>query len=93
MTVTPPSPASSQQAAVDAALLILGRMGLSPDDLTASPRNRASVPTFAEYVPVVSAAATDGTRKAYGSYWNRVAELSCFAAIAKTSAQKPLDKT
>jgi hypothetical protein len=34
MTATPTSPAASQQASVDAALLILERMGLSPDDLT-----------------------------------------------------------
>ena len=74
MTTTQPSPAASQQAAVDAALLILERMGLSPDDLTATTRNRAPVPTFAEYVPVVSAAVTAGTSKAYGSYWNRVVE-------------------
>ena len=32
------------------------------------------MPTFAEYVPVVSATVSDGTRKAYGSYWNRVVE-------------------
>jgi len=32
------------------------------------------VPTFAEYVPVVSAAVSAGTRRAYGSYWNRVVE-------------------
>jgi hypothetical protein len=32
------------------------------------------VPTFAEYVPVVSAAVSAGTRRAYGSYWNRVIE-------------------
>jgi integrase/recombinase XerC len=64
MTATPTSPAASQQAAVDAALLTLERLGLSPDDLTAAPRNRAPVPTFADYVPVVSAAVTDGTRKA-----------------------------
>ena len=32
------------------------------------------MPTFAEYVPVVSATVSDGTRKAYGSYWNRVTE-------------------
>ena len=74
MTTTPTSPAASQQAAVDAALLILERMGLSPDDLTAAPRRRPSVPTFADYVQVVSAAVTGGTRKAYGSYWNRVTE-------------------
>jgi integrase/recombinase XerC len=71
---SPNSPAGSQQAAVDAALVVLKSMGLTPGDLTAAPRDRAAVPTFADYVPVVSAAVTDGTRKAYGSYWNRVVE-------------------
>ncbi len=74
MTATPTSPAASQQAAVDAALLILERMGLSPDDLTAAPRQRPAVPSFADYVPVVSATLTDGTRRAYGTYWNRITE-------------------
>ena len=32
------------------------------------------MPTFAEYVPAVSAAVTAGTRRAYGSYWNRIVE-------------------
>jgi hypothetical protein len=41
-----------------AGLVLLERMGL----------------TFAEYVPVVSAAVSAGTRRAYGSYWNRVIE-------------------
>ena len=44
---SPNSPAGSQQAAVDAALLVLKSMGLSLDDLTAAPRDRAAVPTFA----------------------------------------------
>jgi site-specific recombinase XerD len=66
-------PGTSQQAVVEAALL-LERMGLSPADLTAVPQPRTPVPTFAEYVPVVSAAVTAGTRRAYGSYWNRVVE-------------------
>ena len=65
---------NSQQAAVEAALLVLERMGLSPADLTAVARRRPAVPTFAEYVPVVSAAVSAGTRRAYGSYWNRVIE-------------------
>ena len=64
----------SQQAVVEAALLMLRQMGLSPDDLVTAPRDRPPVPTFAEYVPVVSAAVTAGTRRAYGSYWNRVLE-------------------
>ena len=74
VTATPASPAASQQAAVDAALLVLERMGLSPADLTAVRSDRRPVPTFAEYVPVVSAAVTGGTRRAYGSYWNRIVE-------------------
>jgi hypothetical protein len=73
--VTPAAqPGAAQQAAVEAALLVLERMGLSPADLTATSRNRPAVPTFAEYVPVVAAAVTPGTHRAYGSYWNRVVE-------------------
>jgi hypothetical protein len=71
---TPSSPADLWQAAVDAALVVLKSMGLSLDDLTAAPRERILVPTFAEYVPVVSATVSDGTRRAYGTYWNRVVE-------------------
>ena len=67
-------PGTSQQAAVEAALLLLDRMGLSPADLNAVPQNHPAVPTFAEYVPVVSAAVTAGTRRAYGSYWNRIVD-------------------
>jgi hypothetical protein len=66
--------AASQQAVVEAALVLLERMGLSPADLAAAPRDRKTVPTFAEYVPVVSATVSPGTRRAYGSYWNRVVE-------------------
>ncbi len=62
------------QAVIEAALVLLERMGLSPADLTAVPPPRKPVPTFAEYVPVVSAAVTPGTRRAYGSYWIRVVE-------------------
>jgi site-specific recombinase XerD len=68
------SAGASQQAVVEAALLLLERMGLSAADLTAVRQERPAVPTFAEYVPVVSAAVTAGTRRAYGSYWNRVTE-------------------
>jgi site-specific recombinase XerD len=57
---------------VEAALLLLGRMGLSPADLAALPQERRPVPTFAEYVPVVAGAVSAGTRRAYGSYWNRI---------------------
>jgi hypothetical protein len=52
---------------VDAALVVLKSMGLSLEDL-AAPGQRPDVPTFADYIPVVSATVTDGTRKPYGSY-------------------------
>jgi hypothetical protein len=68
--VSSPAPAASQQAA----LVLLERMGLSPADLVAAPASRAAVPTFAEYVPVVSAGVSAGTRRAYGSYGNRIVE-------------------
>jgi site-specific recombinase XerD len=72
--LTPGAPTTSQQAVVEAALVLLERMGLSPADLVAVPREQRAVPTFAEYVPVVSAAVSAGTHRAYGSYWNRVVE-------------------
>jgi len=73
--MTAMNPDASRQAVVDAALVLLDQMGLTPADLAAAPQgDRLPVPTFAEYVPVVSAAVSAGTRRAYGSYWNRVVE-------------------
>ena len=61
-----------REAELDAARLLLDRMGISPADLLAAARPRASVPTFTDYVPRVRDAVSDGTRRLYGSYWNRV---------------------
>jgi integrase len=67
--------ASTSRPEVDAALLLLTKLGLSPADLLAGTGPaRPTVPTFAEFVPQVAAAVTAGTLKAYGSYWNRVVE-------------------
>ena len=70
MNTTPAVPATIEQASVDAALLVLKSMGLSPEDLLA-PLNRPPVATFAEYVPVVSATATAASLRTYRPYWNR----------------------
>ncbi|MFV2104877.1 tyrosine-type recombinase/integrase [Micromonospora sp. LOL_024] len=64
----------ASQAELDAARLLLARMGISAADLVEAPTSRPVAPTFAEYVPVVSAAVSVGTRRAYGSYWKRVVE-------------------
>src|SRR6058998_262286 len=60
------------QAELDAARLLLARMGISPVDLLQTASSRPPVPTFAEYIPVVSAAVSAGTRRVYGTYWNRI---------------------
>ena len=74
-TVNLAAPAGGpRQAVIDAVLVVLERMGLSVADLAAVPRASQVVPTFAEYVPVSRRAVSPGTRRAYGSYWNRVIE-------------------
>ncbi|WP_344253171.1 tyrosine-type recombinase/integrase [Pseudonocardia hydrocarbonoxydans] len=65
---------NGRQAELDAARLLLDRMGISPADLLAAARPRATVPTFAQYVPRVRDAVSDGTRRLYGSYWNRIVD-------------------
>ena len=74
MTAAPDSMVSPQQAAVDAALLVLKSMGLSLEDLTGASSNRKPAPTFAEYVPVVAATVTKGTLRAYRPYWRKLVE-------------------
>ncbi|MGH3624816.1 MAG: tyrosine-type recombinase/integrase [Sciscionella sp.] len=69
-----PTPPPAGQADLDAARLLLARMGLSPDDLVHSVSSRPPAPTFADYIPVVSTAVSQGTRRVYGTYWNRVGE-------------------
>jgi integrase/recombinase XerC len=73
MTVA--APRSTPSAAdIDAARLLLARLGVSPAHLLTVAADRAPAPTFAEYVPVVCAAVSAGTRRVYGSYWNKITE-------------------
>ncbi|MGC7101433.1 tyrosine-type recombinase/integrase [Amycolatopsis lurida] len=57
-------------ADLDAARLLLSRLGLTPSDLLDTTPARPPAPTFAAYVPVVSAAVSAGTRGTYEPYWN-----------------------
>lgn len=59
---------------IAAARLLLARLGVSAADLLAVAEERPLAPTLATYVPVVSAAVGEGTRRVYGSYWNRIVE-------------------
>ena len=73
MTLATPYSAPSA-ADLDAARLLLARLGVSPADLLIATTDRTPAPTFAEYIPIVQAAVSSGTRRVYGSYWNRIVE-------------------
>jgi integrase/recombinase XerC len=76
------SSAAPSTADLDAARLLLDRLGISPADLMASTghQQRAPAPTFAEYIPTVAAAVPPGTRRVYGTYWNRILDHWAHAA-------------
>ena len=73
---------TARDAVLDAARLLLARLGVSAEDLLASTPATVA-PTFAEYVPVVAAAVTDGTRRVYSSYWN---------LVLRHWAERPIDE-
>ncbi|MEV0131365.1 site-specific integrase [Dactylosporangium sp. NPDC050688] len=52
--------------------MLLARLGVSPAELVQAAPERREVPTFREYLPVVRAAVTAGTLRAYKTYWNRI---------------------
>lgn len=73
-----PSPSAESDSEIEAARLLLSKIGVNPQDLLDTAYNsKASldVPTFAEYIPRVIEAVPVGTRRAYGPYWKRVLEL------------------
>jgi integrase len=59
-------------AEVDAARILLSRLGLRAEDLLDAPVSRLTAPTFRDYIPIVAAGVRPGTRRVYGSYWNRI---------------------
>jgi integrase len=61
----------ARRAEIEAARLLLDRLGVSPADLLAAP-GASEIPRLADYIPRVATAVGPGTRKVYGSYWNLV---------------------
>src|SRR4051812_36810606 len=53
-------------------LLLLSRMGISPDGLRQTARTRRAARPFPQYTGGVPAAVSAAPRRVYGSYWNRV---------------------
>lgn len=63
---------TSSQMELDAARLLLSKMGIAPADLLTEPVERPQVPTFADYIPVVARAVSAATAHSYSSYWRRL---------------------
>ena len=62
---------SADPARVAAVRQLLAHLGVTLADLQAEPG--PNLPTLAEYLPHVIAAAGPGARRTYGTYWNRIA--------------------
>ncbi|MBE8525761.1 site-specific integrase [Amycolatopsis sp. H6(2020)] len=59
-------------ADVEAARLVLASLGVTPEQLLAVGRHSGPLPTIRDYISQVANAVPAGTRRAYGSYWERV---------------------
>ncbi|MBF6325896.1 tyrosine-type recombinase/integrase [Nocardia cyriacigeorgica] len=54
------------------ARMFLERLGIRPEDLSAANGGIRTTPTFADYIPRVSAAVPAGTHRTYSPYWRRL---------------------
>ncbi|MGM1060897.1 tyrosine-type recombinase/integrase [Saccharothrix sp. Mg75] len=57
---------------IEMAAALLGKLGVSPEQLIGRGSRRSPLPTFVEFVPRVAGAVPDGTRKLYSTYWNKM---------------------
>ncbi|WP_309236035.1 hypothetical protein [Amycolatopsis sp. SID8362] len=65
---------TTNAADLEAARLLLSRLGVDPADLLTEPANasdREPVPTINEWIPVVAGLVSASTAASYGSYWNK----------------------
>jgi site-specific recombinase XerC len=69
MTTTAPATTATE---LDAARLLLARLGVSPEQLLTGPVRRDSVPSFTDYIDRVAQTVSSGTRRAYDTYWRRL---------------------
>ncbi|GAA3273463.1 tyrosine-type recombinase/integrase [Dactylosporangium vinaceum] len=73
MSQSPPR-AAAGAADIEAARILLDRLGMSPEDLLGLAAPQCPAPTFAEYIPVVAKAVPAGSRRAYSSYRDLILE-------------------
>jgi len=68
--MTVESPAGPPE--LEAARLLLSRMGIDPKDLVETAVERPPVPTFEEYIPAVAKTLTKESARVYGTYWKQI---------------------
>lgn len=64
-----------EAADIEAARLVLARLGISPEQLLGAPTDNGPVPTIRDYISRVSDAVPAGTRRVYDTYWRRIVEV------------------
>jgi integrase len=64
--------ATVRQAELDAARLLLSRMGVTAEELAAAPAPAKPMPTFVVYVPIVAGLVSAGSARMYGTYWAKI---------------------
>ncbi|WP_239088131.1 tyrosine-type recombinase/integrase [Planosporangium mesophilum] len=62
-------------ADIEAARLLLDRLGVSPEQVMRGAGPRRPMPTFDEYIGRVSHVVTDATRSVYETYWAKVRQV------------------
>lgn len=65
---------TATRADIEAALMLLERLGVRPEQLVSGSIPRPPMPTFNEYIDRVSGVVTDGTGRVYATYWRHVRE-------------------
>lgn len=66
------TPHHSTSAELDAARLLLDRLGVTAEQLLDASLRATDVPTFEQHIAQVSTAVSAGTLRVYGTYWNRI---------------------
>lgn len=72
--MTHPADRPARAANLDAARLLLARLDLSPEDLLAAPPAKPALPPSPPTLPWCRRRWPAGTRRVYGSYWNRIVD-------------------
>ncbi|MDP9792925.1 integrase [Catenuloplanes nepalensis] len=67
---------TSHAAEVEAARLLLTRLGVTPEQLlTSTTPPTAQIPTFTTYIRQVAESVSPGTRRIYSTYWKRIEDV------------------